>query len=126
MLVQVGDSGTLSRMLNTRELDVAIVAEPSGERHVLQVPAGLSRLAWFASPALELPRGPMTPALLADRHLMISPPTARLHATVMRWFGEAGVDQRTHGDGAPGARVSKARRDKPGGGAPCPGLVARQ
>jgi DNA-binding transcriptional LysR family regulator len=89
--VFVGDSGQLSQRLNQRELDIAIVAEPAVASHVEQVPVGLSKIAWFTSADFALPRGAMEPRQLAHYHLMISPPSARLHATVTRWFADAGA-----------------------------------
>ena len=89
--VFVGDSGALSHQLNRRELDLAIVSEPHVEAHVEQVPVGLSRLAWFARGDMALPRDTMTPRQLAGYHLMLAPPSARLHATVMQWFADAGA-----------------------------------
>lgn len=89
--VFVGDSGTLSHQLNQRALDLAIVSEPHVEPHVEQVPVGLSRLAWFARGDVALPHAVLTPRQLAGYHLMLSPPSARLHATVTQWFADAGA-----------------------------------
>ena len=87
--ILVGDSGELTGRLNRGELDVAIVAEPSMPAHIEQIPVGTSRLDWFAAPGFLLPEGPLEPEQLAQYHLMVNPPTARLHATVLRWFAEA-------------------------------------
>lgn len=87
----IGDSGQLSQQLNRRELDAAIVAEPAVDAHVEQLPIGWSRLAWFAGGHVALPRRPLTPRALAEHHLMIGPPSARLHQTVNRWFAAGGV-----------------------------------
>ena len=89
--VFVGDSGALSHQLNQRALDLAIVSEPNVEPHVEQVPVGLSRLAWFARGDMVLPRDALTPRQLASYHLMLAPPSSRLHATVMQWFADAGA-----------------------------------
>ena len=89
--VFVGDSGGLSQQLNQRTLDIAIVSEPSVEGHVEQVPVGTSRLAWFARADARLPRRALSPEQLAQQHLMLTPPSARLHATAMKWFADAGV-----------------------------------
>ena len=89
--VFVSDSGTVSHQLNQRTLDLAIVSEPLVEAHVEQVPVGLSRLGWFAHADMALPRHPLTPRQLAAYHLMVSPPSARIHGTVMKWFGDAGA-----------------------------------
>jgi DNA-binding transcriptional LysR family regulator len=89
--VFVGDTGTVSRMLNEQELDIAIVSEPSVGAHVKQEPIGINRLGWFAGVDFELPRGVLTPQDLCRFHLIVSPPTARLHATVTKWFADAGA-----------------------------------
>lgn len=89
--VFVGDTGTVSRMLDGQELDIAIVSEPSVGSHVKKEPIGINRLGWFAGADFEIARGVMTPAELARFHLIVSPPTARLHATVTKWFADAGV-----------------------------------
>ena len=78
----VGDTGTVSRMLNERELDIAIVSEPGVGSHVKQEPIGVNRLGWFAGADFEIARGVLTPQDLCRFHLIVSPPTARLHATV--------------------------------------------
>jgi DNA-binding transcriptional LysR family regulator len=88
----VGDSGHLTQRLNRRELDVALVAEPAMESHVDEVPVGVSRLLWFAAAPWALPADPMTPRQLARHHLMIAPPSARMHGTVTRWFQEGGAN----------------------------------
>ena len=89
--VLVGDSGTLSRLLNGRELDLAIVSEPTVEAHVIREPVGLSRLGWFASRAGHPDTDPATPADLARHHLMIPSASSRLFTTVNRWFADSGV-----------------------------------
>ena len=89
--VFVGDTGTVSRMLNERELDIAIVSEPSVGSHVKQEPIGVNRLGWFAGSEFEITRGVLTPKDLCRFHLIVSPRTARLHATVTKWFADAGA-----------------------------------
>ncbi|HMN78922.1 MAG TPA: LysR family transcriptional regulator [Burkholderiaceae bacterium] len=89
--VFVGDSGRLSRMLDERELDVAIVSEPEVGADLTREPVGRSRLGWFARADHPLGRAPLTPADLARQHLMLLPEGSRLHTTVMKWFGDAGA-----------------------------------
>jgi DNA-binding transcriptional LysR family regulator len=89
--VFVGDTGTVSRMLNERELDIAIVSEPSVGSHVKQEPIGVNRLGWFAGADFEIARGVLTPHDLCRFHLIVSPATARLHATATKWFADAGA-----------------------------------
>lgn len=87
----VGDTGTVSRMLNEQALDVAIVSEARVEGHVKQEYIGRNRLGWFVHAGFPKTREILSPSDLAPLHLIISPPTAKLHATVMKWFADARV-----------------------------------
>jgi DNA-binding transcriptional LysR family regulator len=89
--VFVGDTGLVSQSLNRKELDIAIVSEPKVGAHVRLEPIGRNRLSWYAGADVELARKIMSPADLSQFHLIVSPSTAQLHATVMRWFAAAGV-----------------------------------
>ena|SRR5688572_6755088 len=89
--VFVGDTGTVSGMLDAQELDIAIVSEPRVGPHVEREPIGVNRLGWFAGTEFDVPRGVVTPAELCRFHLIVSPPTARMHTTVTKWFSDAGV-----------------------------------
>src|SRR6185436_17414356 len=60
-----------------------------------QYPAiGTNVFGWFASASLTLPRRTFTPADLEQHQLIVPPPPARLHATVMKWFAAAGSKPR--------------------------------
>src|SRR5262249_4615380 len=89
--VFVGDTGVVSRMLNSQELDIAVVSEPAVGAHVRTEPIGRNRLGWFARADFELARATLSPADLCQFHLVVSPATATLPATVTRWFSEAGA-----------------------------------
>jgi len=92
--VVVGDTGTVSRLLNEHQLDLAVVSEPEVGSHIRRVPLGRNELGWIAKGDFPLPDRPMTPDDIARHHLMVSPQTARLHATMSNWFAEAGVTPR--------------------------------
>jgi DNA-binding transcriptional LysR family regulator len=89
--VFVGDTGTVSRLLNQRELDIAVVSEPAVEAYVQHEPIGRNRLGWFARADFAIRRGMLSPLDLCQYHLVVSPPTARLYTTITRWFAEAGA-----------------------------------
>jgi len=89
--VFVGDTGTVSHMLNEQKLDIAIVSEPSVESHVTQQYLGKNHFGWFAHAGFAMTRELYSPADLSLLHLFISPPTARLHATATNWFADAKV-----------------------------------
>ena len=92
--VFVGDTGAASARLNDQALDIAVVSEPTVAPHVSQEPLGTNVFGWFASSSLALPRRTLTPADLEQYQLIVPPPPARLHITVMKWFADAGVAPR--------------------------------
>ena len=92
--VFVGDTGVVSARLNDQALDIAVVSEPDVAPHVSQEPLGENAFGWFAGASLRLPRGTFTPADLEQYQLLVPPPPARLHVTVMKWFSDAGVKPR--------------------------------
>src|SRR5882757_6442468 len=89
--VFIGDTGVVSRMLNGRELDIAVVSEPQVAKHLKQEPLGKNEFGWFAAAASDLPRRVLSPSDLGSYHLIVPPSSARLHVTVMQWFSEAGT-----------------------------------
>lgn len=92
--VFVGDTGVVSARLNDQALDIAVVSEPTVAPHVSHEKLGANVFGWFASTSLRLQRGTLTPADLGEYQLIVPPPPARLHSTVMRWFADAGVKPR--------------------------------
>lgn len=92
--VFVGDTGVVSARLNDQALDIAVVSEPTVAQHVSQEPLGMNVFGWFASTTLPLPRRTLTPADLEQHQLLVPPPPARLHTTMLNWFAEAGIKPR--------------------------------
>jgi DNA-binding transcriptional LysR family regulator len=92
--VFVGDTGVVSARLNDQALDIAVVSEPTIAAHVSQEPLGTNVFGWFASASLPLPRRTFAPRDLEPYQLIVPPPPARLHATVMKWFAGAGAKPR--------------------------------
>jgi DNA-binding transcriptional LysR family regulator len=89
--VTVGDTGMISTLLNEHQLDIAVISEPGVASHIHRVPIGRNELAWIASSRLKLPSGILTPADLAQNHIIVSPHTARLHTTMTNWFSLGGT-----------------------------------
>jgi len=87
--VRVNDSGTMSRMLEDEELDIAILVEASVGLRVREEPVGHNELAWMASPSVRLPRE-LRPRDLAGLHIMLPPPESRVYTTVNDWFAASG------------------------------------
>jgi len=92
--VFVGDTGAVSARLNDQALDIAVVSEPTVAPHVSQQPLGTNVFGWFASTSMTLPRRTFTPTDLEQYQLLVPPPPARLHATVMKWLADAGAKPR--------------------------------
>lgn len=88
--VRVNDSGTMLKMLEDEELDVAILVAPIISARIRQQAVGQTELTWFAHPGLRTRRA-LRPADLAPMHLMLTPPPSRLLTTVMDWFAASGV-----------------------------------
>ncbi len=89
--VHVGDTRTVSGLLNERKLDVAVVSEPEVEAHVHQRPIGTNELGWVASTKLDISQAVLSPAELSRHHLITSAPPARLIETATNWFAQAGA-----------------------------------
>lgn len=90
----VGDTGVVSARLNDQALDIAVVSEPTVAPHVSQESLGTNVFGWFASTSMTLPRRTFSPHDLEQYQLLVPPPPARLHATVMKWFADAGAKPR--------------------------------
>ena len=88
-LVQVGDTGTISKMIDDHQLDLAVISEPNVAREVQRIAIGANELAWFADASLDILHNVHTPAELCKYHLFISPPPSRLYTTATRWFSAA-------------------------------------
>jgi|SRR5947209_14741339 len=89
--VQVGDTATVSRLLNEHQLDLAVISEPNVADAIAREPLGTNELGWFASAGFDAPRRVLSPADLCAYHLIVTPPPARLYTTATRWFSEAGA-----------------------------------
>ncbi|MCS0500830.1 LysR family transcriptional regulator [Ancylobacter mangrovi] len=89
--VTVGDAGMISTLLNNHQLDLGVVTQPDVGSHIHQLPVGQIELGWVAGPEVRLPQAPLTPVQLATRHLIGSPESARLYATMMNWFAAGGA-----------------------------------
>lgn len=82
------DVGTLlSRKLNARHLDLAIVTDPEPNDLVVARKIGSIELGWIASPELSLPRRELVPADLASFQIITNPEPSTLHTIIMEWFG---------------------------------------
>lgn len=88
--VRLHDSVTLAQMLEDRDLDIAILVEPTVGPRIRSLSVGRTRYRWLAASGVRLPRV-LRPQDLVDRHVILYPPPSRLYAMVMSWFADAGV-----------------------------------
>jgi DNA-binding transcriptional LysR family regulator len=87
----IDNSMALSRKLNSRELDMAFLADPETEAHILLEPLGVMEHAWIASPRLKLPRGIVQPEDLMGYQIFTNPDPSNLMTRVRNWFARAGL-----------------------------------
>ncbi len=84
--VFVGDSGTMTRLLQERELDIALVLEPESDDRLQRVDVGGVQLSWFSAANYPI-NETMRPSSLVEHHLIFSPAPSRLFSAVSRWLG---------------------------------------
>jgi len=88
----IDNSSVLSRRLNERELDIAIVADPEVEAHVGTEPLGTIECAWVASARLGLPDRPVRPDDLLRHEIFTNPEPSNLMTLVREWFATSGLE----------------------------------
>jgi DNA-binding transcriptional LysR family regulator len=86
--IDVGAS--LSRKLNARELDVAILSDPVSAPHVIDVAIGKVDLAWMASTQTVLNEQELHPAGMAALPVVAMPAPSTICNVVVEWFRAAG------------------------------------
>ena len=89
--VFVGNTATLSEMLNDRQLDIGIVSEPVVEAHVTKQYLGENEFGWFAAYGAGFARDEITPKALAEHHLVMSGTACLLYATANHWFAKTAI-----------------------------------
>ncbi len=89
--VHVGDSNTISELLNDLKLDLAVTSEYRIAEHIHRERVGINLHGWFASTSIEFATDVLSPADLAAHHLIITPAPARQNASVIQWFRQANI-----------------------------------
>ena len=90
LTIDVG--AALSRKLNARELDMAILSDPMSAPHVVDEAIGAVMLGWIASPRLALPKRDLTPSEAASLPVVSTPVPSTLHGVVTEWFRSGNAD----------------------------------
>jgi DNA-binding transcriptional LysR family regulator len=92
--LSVDMGSALCRLLNARELDLAVVTDPRLADGFSAEPVGRILLRWVASPKLGLPRRPLVPADLTPYQIFTGPEPSTLRAVMFDWFREAELEPR--------------------------------
>jgi DNA-binding transcriptional LysR family regulator len=88
----IDNSSVLSRRLNERDLDVAIVADPEVEAHIGKESIGTMECVWVASAKLDLPESPLRPRDLLRHEIFTNPEPSNLITLLRDWFATAGLE----------------------------------
>jgi len=92
LTIDVG--ANLSRKLNAREIDIAILSDPISAPYVVDEPIGKVDLQWVASTHMplhnldNLHRGKdeLTPSDMASQPIVVTPSPSTLHQVAAAWF----------------------------------------
>jgi DNA-binding transcriptional LysR family regulator len=90
--LSVDVSTQLCARLNERAIDLAFVTDPEVGSHVVSQRLGPIRLAWLASPKLDLPARVLRPRDLAECQIITNPRPSQLYMTIERWFAGIGLE----------------------------------
>lgn len=90
LTIDVG--ATLSRKLNARELDIAILSDPLSAPHVVDVALGQVALEWVAATEAVLPAPEFDPASLAALPVVVLPAPSTINRVVTEWFRQEGQE----------------------------------
>jgi len=88
-------SVNLDRKLHSGELDVAILHAPTPGPTVVAEALTQFALAWFAGATMELPSTKLGPEDLVSVPILCNPRPSHLYASIIEWFGAAGLAPRT-------------------------------
>jgi DNA-binding transcriptional LysR family regulator len=82
----------LSRRLNARELDVAILSDPISSPHVVDEAIGKADFQWVASSRMPLTKSEFTPEDIAAQRIVVTPTPSSLYLVAMEWFRNADLE----------------------------------
>ena len=88
--ITVANSPVLSRMLEARELDAAILSNSRVISGLHLEAIGVQEIAWVASPQLGL-LGPVQPEHLLQQQIFTNPAPSHLFTVIMDWFAGCGL-----------------------------------
>jgi DNA-binding transcriptional LysR family regulator len=88
--VRTGNTPEILKLLDENALDLALVTLPAAGRAFAVTPMYRDELVAVLPPDMQVPPGPLTPADLAARPLVLYEPGGNSRRLVDRWFLEAG------------------------------------
>lgn len=87
--IHTGDSNSISDLLNSRKLDLAVTSEYRIAEYIQREPIGANFHGWFANSAHEIGNGALGAEDLCAHHLIIPPAPTRDNTSVTEWFRRA-------------------------------------
>jgi DNA-binding transcriptional LysR family regulator len=106
----VDSSEAMRAHLLRGDLDLAFLAGPIAEPHVVTRPLSRTSMAWVASPELPLPGGPLGPTDLAELPIITDARGGYLFDLAIDWFRAGGAaPRRHHGCSSLQTRIQLAR-----------------
>lgn len=88
--IYVGDSNSISELLNDQKLDLAVTSEHKIASYIHRQKLGVNRHGWFVCLPYKIDLV-VTQEEISAHHLIITPPPSRHNATVLNWFGQANI-----------------------------------
>jgi len=88
--VYVGDSNSISELLNDRKLDLAVTSEHKIASYIHRQKLGVNRHGWFVGLPYKV-NSTISQEEISTHHLIITPPPSRHNASVLSWFGQANI-----------------------------------
>lgn len=88
--VYVGDSNSISDLLNDQKLDLAVTSEYKIADHIHRRKLGVNQHGWFTRSDNKISTN-ITREELACYPLILTPPPAKHNTNVMHWFAQADV-----------------------------------
>jgi DNA-binding transcriptional LysR family regulator len=88
--IYVGDSNSISELLNDQKLDLAVTSEFKIAGYIHRQKLGVNRHGWFAGLPYKI--GPnVSVEEISTHHLIVTPPPSQHYARILNWFSQANV-----------------------------------
>lgn len=90
--IVIDTAPNLALLLSTGGLDLAVLSDPEPDQSIAAISLGMFDLKWVASPALGLPRKPLTPHDLKHHPILMHAKPSRMYQVSLDWFRLANIE----------------------------------